>query len=339
MKRALVALLMLAACAHGDVAPTPAMEPEDVGAISGWGPRLEDWSAVRVAVQPAQLSPDTTMVGRLRFRGGLELNSEDPRFGGLSGLYVDGENALLAVSDQGNWFAARLVLDDDGDLIGLADPRLARMSGEDGQPLGDKSQSDAESLTRLPDGRFAVGFEQIHKVRLYDLAKRGPLAAPEMTLSPAGTERLDGNDSLEAMAALDNTLLIAAEGFRDARAPFWIAPLDGPPPQPAGRTRTQEGFGLVSLDRLPDGDFVAMERFFAPLIGVRIYLRRVTQSSIAAGQWDGEAFAELAPPLALDNFEGVAAVKREGGARLYIVSDDNFNRSQKTLLYAFDLAE
>jgi len=81
-----------------------------------------------------------------------------------------------------------------------------------------------------------------------------------------------------------------------------------------------------------------MERFFAPLIGVRVYIRRVTQASIAAGQWDGEAFAELAPPLALDNFEGLAAVKRDGGARLYVVSDDNFNRNQKTLLYAFDLA-
>lgn len=343
MKRALIALLALAACASRDAPPaTSASGTEDAAAISGWGPRPEEWASVRLSVRAAPLAPsapDMEGVGKLRYRGGIELASEDPRFGGLSGLYVDGDGRLLAVSDQGEWFAARLVHDDAGQLIGLADPRMARLHGEDGRPLGEKRDADAEGLTRLPDGRFAVSFEQVHVVRLYDLDRRGPAAASQKTIRLAGANKLDDNDSIEALAAMDDALLIGAEGVRDPGAPFWIAPLNADTPvAAAGRSRTQEGFGLVSLDRLPDGDFIAMERFFAPLIGVRIFIRRVRQSGLAEGRWEGEPIVELTPPIALDNFEGIAAVKQGDGVRLYIVSDDNFSRSQKTLLYAFDMA-
>ena len=43
-------------------------------------------------------------------------------------------------------------------------------------------------------------------------------------------------------------------------------------------------------------------------------------------------------PATVDNFEGIAAVRRpDGGVRLYILSDDNFNPGQRTLLLAFDV--
>jgi hypothetical protein len=345
VKRALFALLALAACASRDApeqGSPPALNGEDAAAISGWGPRPEEWASVRLSVRAAPLAPsapDMEGAGKLRFRGGLELASEDPQFGGLSGLYVDGEGRLLAVSDQGDWFAARLVHDDAGRLTGLADPRMARLRGADGRALGGKRDADAEGLTRLPDGRFAVSFEQVHVVRLYDLERKGPAAAAEKTIALAGSNKLDDNDSVEALAAMDGALLVAAEGVRDPGAPFWIAPFDAERAvAAAGRTRTQEGFGLVSLDRLPDGDFIAMERFFAPLIGVRIYLRRVREAGLAQGRWEGEPIVELTPPIALDNFEGIAAVRQTDGVRLYMISDNNFSSSQKTLLYAFDMA-
>ena len=46
---------------------------------------------------------------------------------------------------------------------------------------------------------------------------------------------------------------------------------------------------------------------------------------------------EMSKPLTVDNFEGVDFVPRPGGAyRVYILSDDNFSASQRTLLLAFD---
>ena len=41
--------------------------------------------------------------------------------------------------------------------------------------------------------------------------------------------------------------------------------------------------------------------------------------------------------LFLSNFEGIAAVRRGDGLRLYILSDDNNNAAQRTLLLAFDV--
>jgi len=46
---------------------------------------------------------------------------------------------------------------------------------------------------------------------------------------------------------------------------------------------------------------------------------------------------DIARPLTVDNYEGVAAVRRSDGAmRFYLLSDDNGGDPQRTLLVAFD---
>ena len=45
----------------------------------------------------------------------------------------------------------------------------------------------------------------------------------------------------------------------------------------------------------------------------------------------------MTPPMSVDNYEGVTVVpKGNGGWRLYLLSDDNFSPTQRTLLLAFD---
>ena len=51
-------------------------------------------------------------VGRLHFLGGLDLRSDEPAFGGLSGLDVTDDGRLTSVTDRGHWFTARIVRDD-----------------------------------------------------------------------------------------------------------------------------------------------------------------------------------------------------------------------------------
>ncbi|MBI1187226.1 MAG: esterase-like activity of phytase family protein, partial [Alphaproteobacteria bacterium] len=95
---------------------------------------------------------------------------------------------------------------------------------------------------------------------------------------------------------------------------------------------------LTGLDRLPDGDFVVLQRFYAPVVGVRIRILRLDGAALARGEVETELLATLAPPLNLDNFESVSAIPTvDGGARLYLISDDNYSRTQRTLLYVFDL--
>jgi hypothetical protein len=52
----------------------------------------------------------------------------------------------------------------------------------------------------------------------------------------------------------------------------------------------------------------------------------------------GEELLKLEYPLNVDNFEGVAVQEDPRGTIIYIVSDDNYNPFQRTLLLQFRLA-
>jgi hypothetical protein len=323
----LTALALLAACAPSAAdAPIP-----------------EQWRAIDVEAAPVRFGD--AQVGRLRFRGGLELHSHDAAFGGLSGLEVLDDGRVIALSDSGEWFEGRLQLDAGGALVGLADMRVALMRDENGQPFASKEAGDSEDLTQLPDGRFAVSFEQTQSIRIYDLNRDGPFGAAAPGPSLQGVERLPPNVGLEAIASTENgALVVGAEGGDAATTPIWLAPLSPHDPAPPhARYPLARGFSLTSLDRLPGGGYVALERFYAPVIGARARITRFAASAVETG---GEAMpgveelARLGPPHPVDNFEGVSAVRMaDGVTRLYIVSDDNFSARQRTLLLAFDVAE
>jgi hypothetical protein len=301
-------------------------------------PIAEQWRAVEVDAVPVVF--DEARVGQLQFRGGLALSSEDPVFGGFSGLEVLEDGRLVAISDNGDWFEARLVLDEAGALIGVANMRTALMRDEHGLPFENKRAGDSEGLAQLPDGRFAVSFEQTQSLRIYDLNRDGPFGPARAGPLLADSADLPSNVGLEALAATaDGALLVGAEGGEARATPLWLAQLGaGEPVAPVGQYRAGRGFSLTSLDRLPGGGFVALERFYAPVIGARIRIMRFAEGVLHDVQ--PEQLALIAPPMPIDNFEAISAVRTADGAvRLYILSDDNFRDRQRTLLLAFDLAE
>jgi hypothetical protein len=305
-------------------------------------PIADQWRTVELTVTPVEFPTET--IGRLRFRGGLQLEGathED--LGGWSGLEVLDDGRLLAVNDDGEWFEGRLVLDAEGALIGLEDVRSALMRDEGGEPFATKAEGDAEDLTQLPDGRFAVSFEQTQTIRIYDLNRDGPFGAAQPGPLLAETQRLPDNAGLEALTVTESgALLVGAEGGGGA-TPLWVAELGASEPAPVRiRYRPARGYSLTGLDRLPNGDFVALERFYAPIIGPRVRITRFAAAALESGDdviRDEEVLAAWASPAPVDNFEGIAAVLMPDGAtRLYIVSDDNFSDRQRTLLLAFDVA-
>ena len=142
----------------------------------------------------------------------------------------------------------------------------------------------------------------------------------------------------------DGVLVVGAEGEGHKQTPIWLAPLDATG-DVASSTRfpLSDDFSLTSLDRLPNGDFIALERFYAPVIGARARIARFSAAALRAGgeSIEGvEQLAELAAPHPVDNFEGISAVRMPNGVtRLYIISDNNFSARQRTLLFAFDIVE
>jgi len=299
----------------------------------------EQWRAIEVTATPLDLGAER--VGRLVFRGGLVLTAETGWFGGFSGIEVLDGDRFLMISDRADWFEGRLLLDETGALVGVDDVRMAGIRDESGEPYDERNESDSEALTQLPDGRFAVSFEQRPRIMIYDVNRDGPFGAATAGPQLAGVAALPPNASLEALAAdAAGNLVVGAEGGGGA-TPIWVAPLDAAAPvESRFAYRPELGFSLTAMDHGPDGGFYLVERFYAPVIGARARIMFIPQDAFGAegDVIEGEQLALLAAPLPVDNFEGIAAVRRpDGGTRLYVISDDNFSPRQRTILYAFDV--
>ena len=282
-------------------------------------------------------APAEDSVGRLRYRGGLALTAPDPRFGGLSALLVSRDGSrLTAVSDKGMRLDARLVHDGHGNLAGIGKARLTPLTDLDGQPLsGRKKHGDAESLAQAAGG-FIASFERRHRLWHY----RDGAPAPTPVPPPQGLEKAPKNGGVEALTRLaDGRLLVLTEDLAgDGGSTGWI----GNRGNWQELTYATEGpLRPTGAATLPDGDVVVVERSYSPITGVRIRLVRVDGAGIAPGsRIVGRELATLRPPLSVDNFEGISARLGTGGETLlYLLSDDNFNALQRTLLMMFEVME
>lgn len=299
----------------------------------GEAPLSDAWTAARLTAETLDLSPDGSgadLAPGVTFAGGLRLIREEPRIGGLSDLEVAADGRFLAIGDEGLWLRGRLV-QDAGGLRGIDGVEIRLLNDPSGAPLLRKFDADAEGLARMPDGRAAVSFERDHRIWLYDPESgrvAGRLAAPAQALTE--------NDGLEGIAAAGpDAVWAAGEGgglWRcDARRcdPRWPVPR---------RRLTDTELRITSLTPDPrhPGRLYAVQRAFDPGIGNTI---RILRFDPARPPRSVQVLATLRRPAAVDNYEGIAAlVLDDGRTRLILLSDDNFNPRQRTLMLAFDVA-
>lgn len=284
--------------------------------------------------------PERTSVGRLQWRGGLIIDSNDSRFGGLSALHVseDGKR-MFAISDRGNWVSASLEYK-DGDIVNIRDfvigpllePKGGRVKGRD---------ADAESLADLGDGAFAVSFERRHRLWRYSGHPGRKLSKPAAIPAPAGFRNLANNGGIEAMTRLcDGRLLIVAEKSIARREGVmgWLQSPDGWVPF---TYRTTGGLRPTGAVTLPNCDVAFVERSFSMIAGLDIRVTYLRANAIVPNTIvEPETLAHLSDPLTIDNFEGIGArLDEHGDTLIYLVSDDNFSNAQRTLLVMFALGE
>jgi hypothetical protein len=296
-----------------------------------------------LVVRPLALDPDDPLrdrVGRLQWRGGLEILYQNERFGGLSGLHIASDGAsLTAVSDRGTWFSARLHYR-HGMLVGLTDPAISPLIRPNGKHVTG-SLRDAEALT--PDGRggFLVAFERRHRIWRYPSRRPSPLTGPPNRMSGTKSVLRDQprNGGVESLTRLcDGRLLAISEEKRLEsgalrgwlrRSGVW-SPLV---------YETVEEFHPTDAATLPDCRIVILERSFNFIDGPEARLVILEPASIRSGATlNGRELAQLAPPLTVDNMEGLSARRGAAGEiLLYLVSDDNFSGLQRTILLMFAL--
>lgn len=294
-------------------------------------------STHRAYLYPADLRRGT--IGPLTWLGGFELSSGDERFGGLSGLLIEADGGqLTAVTDRGDLITATLTYDTGGWLVGVHDGQLVALNGLNGAKLKGKKQRDAESLARGPDGSLVVSFEHKHRIWHYAAGAEGTGLKPAPLLPPEGLTEAPKNKGIEALVALDGGRLLAITQGRDkdpdVNAYLWQ---DGAWSRLSYPKHGE--FKPTGATRLPDGDIVVLERRFTLLGGFAVRLVRLEATAIKPGATlEGREIVEIRPPFTVDNMEGIAARRDDRGRTLiYLVSDDNFNAWQRTLLLMFAL--
>lgn len=311
---AALASLALAACAQ----QAPALPTAPLAA----GPAIAVAAAL-VPLNPADPAQDR--IGDFRYAGGLALSSADTaRFHGLSDMAIRNGVDLTAVSDEGDLLKARLMLDKTGRLVGLEGARISALPGLDGKPLQGKLESDSEGMALLANGDMLTSFEQRHRIWLYPADGSPPREAPAPDAS------FPANGGMEALGPAPDLGPDVYLAGGEESGQTWTCRLSaGCTPGPVIAKPPE--FGLVALTRLPQGRTAWLLRAWDPVRGNRVILTVQDAQGAEVGRLD------LARPLTIDNFEAVAAVPaKDGAVRFYLLSDDNFQSSQRTLLLAFD---
>ena len=307
------ALAALTACAQPSTLPKGPMAA---------GPGITI-TAVPVPLNPQDAAQDR--IGDFVYAGGLQLSSDQTsRLRGLSDLRVTPDGKLVSISDEGDLLETRVLLDKAGRLAGLGPGKLTVLTGPDGKPLQGKKEADSEGLAILPNGDRLVSFEAIDRVLLYP-AKGG---AARVVPSPVGAS-FPSNGGMEALA-FDPA--VGTDGYITAgedSGETWTCRLSAPCVKGPTLEKPVE-FGVVAVDRLPGGNTAWLFRAWDPARGSRITLKILGPAGEVARM-------DIAKPLTVDNIEGVSAVpNKDGSTRFYLLSDDNFSNSQKTILLAFD---
>ncbi|WAC60198.1 esterase-like activity of phytase family protein [Brevundimonas sp. SL130] len=314
------AALALTACAATLGPPQPDLSHGD-----GWTFAPAELKAVGLGLPGAVLAPE------VHFAGGVEIVAGmGSPLHGLSDLKLSSDGRFVAVSDAGDLVRGVLRLDPQGRLVGVDHLASRRLILENGSLIADKIDGDAEGLALTRSGDLLVSFERRH--RIWNYGPLSALRAPTPVSSPDAA--FPDNEGMEGLAALPRH---EADGWRalGEGGGVWDCTPGGcrlvvSPPAEAPKDNDYRSTGL---DRDPSGDgWFMVERRYTPPFDMRGRVRR-----LASDGTPGPVLVELKLPGTTDNFEGIAAERRGRTTRIYLLSDDNANPAQRTLLLAFDI--
>ncbi|MFY9687086.1 MAG: esterase-like activity of phytase family protein, partial [Pseudolabrys sp.] len=230
--------------------------------------------------------PTRTRFGDLEFRGGLELSSKHPAFGGISSLHVEPDgNHFIAATDRGSWLRGRII-HRDGKLAGVSDTEIAPILGADGRPLAARGWYDIESLTER-DGILYVGIERVNQIVRFDYRRDGLRARGQPMDVPADFQTLTFNKSLECLAAprqgvLAGGVIVVTEHSLDSAGNLRAFVLSTDQVTRFGFKRSDD-FDVSDCTLLSQDELLLLERRASPVRGIAIRIRRIPLADIKEG--------------------------------------------------------
>jgi hypothetical protein len=251
---------------------------------------------------------------------------------------------LVAVTDNGFWLTAK-ARSQGGHIVALDEAELAPILGASGRPLHRSRYYDTESLT-IADGVAYIGVERTHDVLRFDFGREGIAARARIVAVPREIKRLPNNRGLEAIGvappghALAGAVVAISEssGAGSDDEPTLGVILGGRQPG-LFKVARHAGFDITDLAFLPGGDMLLLERWYRPLRGVGMRIRRIAGASLKPGALlDGPYLIEADLGQEIDNMEGLCVHQDGSKTVLTLISDDNFSFIQRTVLLEFELA-
>jgi len=289
--------------------------------------------------------PQRVRFGMLEFRGGIELASDYQNFGGLSGLYMMPDGArFLALNDRGRWLRGRIIAEGDRP-IRIEDAEMAPILGADGRPLGARGWWDTESLA-MDGGTAYVAVERVHQIVRFDYGRQGLQARGQPIPLPPAVKEVPRNQGLEALAfvprglPLAGTLIAISERGLDAAGNIRGFLIGGPSPGDFSIVRSDD-FDITDAAVTPAGDLLILERKFSIFRGAGMRIRKIALADIIPGAMlDGPVLILADRANQIDNMEALGVHRNAAGETiLTIISDDNFNPLQRTILLRFALVQ
>lgn len=321
----IVSILILAGflLVHGAVGdPARADQP----APDGWEQVMADGAPITITVEHVEILGGE--LAGLALRGAWTLENDHFSYGGFSGLLVSGEQ-FIALSDKGRWLGASMIL--EGDDLRLVDARRANMRDGKGRRYP-KNTGDSEDLTRL-GSRLVVSFERDHRIMFLGDNGRmgGTITSPEF-------EQFSSNTGLEALATLpDGRLITFSEGADGDGVPMFLIDQSGVVTE--FRLPSVGAHSVTGADVGPDGRLYLILRDFSLFYGLSIRVMRYSLGpDFLPLPESAETLAAFEADSGIDNMEGISLDRGPGGdIRLWLISDNNFRSSQRTLLMQFDV--
>jgi hypothetical protein len=304
---------------------------------------------LRIEAQPivsfSPGEPERTRFGAFEFLGGLVLESDDKRFGGLSGLRFLSDDEFLAINDRGRWLRARLALDGKRPRS-IEQATMAPMLDGNGVPLHEGNSLDTESIALAENGDVLVGIERVHRILRYDFGKRGFASRARNVELPAYARDLPRNAGIEGLIyvprdrPLGGTIIAFTERALDKSGNLRGFLIGGPSPGEFTIRRSND-YDITDAALIPGGDVLILERYYSWLGALKMRIRKIPLADIKPGALvDGPMLIEASGAQEIDNMEGIDVQRGAGGETLVtVISDDNFFGLQRTLLLRFALAE
>jgi hypothetical protein len=258
------------------------------------------------------------------------------RFAEISDLaYWQKDHWLFMISDEGRLFRFRALF---GEKIRELSPMDAATLRKPGGKKLKKWRRDSEGLAIDGKGRLYVSFEE--KPRIARIGYDGRIV--RYLRLPPPVARMgkfrSKNKGLEALAWHPKYGLVTAAEYpvkASRKGVQTLYTLSGK--RWSFRRDTAPKSAITALEVLDNGNFLVLERSFTGLLDpMVITLREVQIDRCRQGFCPARVLARLdsGKGWAVDNFEGLAKV---GPNRFVMVSDDNDNFYQKTLLVYFEV--